>query len=438
MRASANGPVAGLDPECDILLTCGGITLPPPDVDRVRSLVGQAVNWDRLLALAQAHGTYSLLFRHLHTTCPDLVPRPVLDELRSRFHALAWRNLILEKELIQLLDRLRSHGIPAVPFKGPVLGVLAYGHPALRPFSDFDVLVREADVLKAKDFLLAEGYRLEPALTDAEAAALLKVAQEHHFTLIRSDSPVPVELHWRTIQRCYAFPLEEEDLWNRLESVTLGGVKVPSFGAEDLLLLLCAHGAKHAWSRLCLLSDLDGLVRARPHLNWGAVLERAEALHSRRILAIGLLLAQDLLGTPLPTEVADWIRRDPLALQMACAVGDAVRHRPEALPAAETADWGAFFIRARERLADRVAIATALRGIPTGVDRTALPLAARVYVYLARALRPKDRDRDVVHLPGAMSGLYYLIRPLRLLGKYSAAAGKRMLGRHGTPKLPKS
>ncbi len=429
MRAAANGFATGLGPEGDILLTCGGITLSPEGAVRVRDLVGRAPAWDRLLTLAQAHGTFPLLFRHLHTTCADLVPRAVGDELRGRFHALAWRNLLLEKELVSLLDRLQGRGIPVVPFKGPVLAAVAYGHPALRVFGDLDILVREADVLRAKDFLVAEGYGLEPDLSDAEAAALLTVGQEHHFTLVRPESPVPVELHWRVIQRCYALPLDEGGLWARLEPVTLGGVKVPSFAAEDLLLLLCAHGAKHAWCRLCLVSDLDGLIRSRPGLDWAGVLARAAAVHGRRLLAVGLLLAQGLLGTPLPDEVAAWVRRDAGASELAREVTAGMGREPEALAAAELADRGAFFIRARERLADRMAIGVRLHSTPAGVDRTALPLAARVYISVARALRPQDRDRDVVRLPGAVSGLYYLIRPVRLLGKYTGEVGKRLIGR---------
>lgn len=273
-------------------------------------------------------------------------------------------------------------------------------------------------------------------MDDTEAAAQLKIEQEHHFTLVSSESQVPVELHWRVIQKCYAFPVDEECLWSRLESVPLGGVKVPSFAVEDLLLLLCVHGAKHAWSRLCLLSDLDGLVRARPRLNWSAILDQAAALNSRRLLAVGLLLTHDLLGTPLPEEIVDWSRRDPLGVRLACEVSEAMRQQPEALAATEADDRGAFFIRARERLADRIAIGVGLKGIPAGVDRIALPLPARVYVTLARALRPKDRDRDVVRLPGAISGLYYLIRPLRLLGKYTSEVGRRLLGRR--PRQPTS
>lgn len=433
MRAAANGFATGLDPERDILLTCGGITLSPEGADRVRDLVGRGPAWDRLLALAWAHGTFALLSRHLHTTCADLVPRAVQDELRSRFHALAWRNLLLEKELVGLLDKLQGQNIPVVPFKGPVLGVTAYGHAALRVFSDFDVLVREADVLRAKDFLLADGYRLEPDLDAAAAAALLTVGQEHHFTLVRPGSSVPVELHWRVIQRCYALPLDEEGLWQRLEAVTLGGVKVPSFAVEDLLLLLCAHGAKHAWCRLCLVSDLDGLIRVRPGLDWDAVLSRAAAIHGRRLLAVGLVLAQGLLGTPLPEEVAGWIGRDPRALELALEVREGMRRDPGALAAAELADRGAFFIRARERLTDRMAIGVRLHHTPPGVDRAALPLAARAYISVARALLPKDRDRDVVRLPGAVSGLYYLIRPVRLLGKYTGEVGKRLMRRGVRP-----
>lgn len=433
MRTAANGFATGLGPEGDILRTCGGITLSPEGAERVRDLVGRGPGWDHLLALAQAHGTFPLLVRHLLTTCADLMPRALVDELRGRLHSLAWRNLLLEEELVGLLGRLQGQGIPVVPFKGPVLAAVAYGHPALRAFYDLDILVREADVLRAKDFLVAEGYVLEPGLSAAEAAALLGAGREHHFTLVRPGSPVPVELHWRVIQECYALPLDEEGLWARLEPVTLGGVKVPSFAAEDLLLLLCAHGAKHAWCRLCLVSDLDGLIRARPGLDWGGVRARAAAVHGRRLLAVGLLLAQGLLGTPLPGEVAAWARRDADAPALAQEVTAAMGREPEALAAAELADRGAFFIRARERLADRVAIGVRLHRTPAGVDRAALPLAARVYVAVARALRPQDQDRDVVRLPSAVSGLYYLIRPVRLLGKYTGEVGKRLIGRPPRP-----
>jgi hypothetical protein len=45
----------------------------------------------------------------------------LLGELRARFEHNARKNLVFTGELIRILDCLQSHGIPAIPFKGPVL-----------------------------------------------------------------------------------------------------------------------------------------------------------------------------------------------------------------------------------------------------------------------------------------------------------------------------
>jgi len=46
--------------------------------------------------------------------------------------------------------------------------------------------------------------------------------------------------------------------------------------------------------------------------------------------------------------------------------------------------------------------------------------------YCARlAVTPYVRDWAVLPLPGAMSPLYYLIRPFRMIGRYAAAALRR-------------
>ena len=59
------------------------------------------------------------------------VPKGFLEQLRDAFYANAAHNTLLARELLKLLRLLETHGIPALPFKGPVLAVSVYGSLAL-------------------------------------------------------------------------------------------------------------------------------------------------------------------------------------------------------------------------------------------------------------------------------------------------------------------
>src|SRR5207247_2195984 len=159
---------------------------------------------------------------------------------------VARRNLRFAGELLRLLELFEGEGIAAVPFKGPVLAVAAYGDIALRESRDLDILVRRGDVQHAKQLLLSRGYRPELSVEAGHDAALL--ASGYHYPLRRDDG-LAVELHWNLAPREFPYPVDLEEVWTRLRPVRLGGRTVCTLASEDLLLFLCAHGAKHCWWR---------------------------------------------------------------------------------------------------------------------------------------------------------------------------------------------
>src|SRR3989454_2276525 len=165
----------------------------------------------------------------------------LVGELRSEGRWIARRNLRLTGELLSVLDLFEAQGIPAVPLKGPLLALLAYGNLALREFGDLDILVRRADVERAKRLLLSHGYRPELFVEAAHEAALL--ACGYHYPLRRDDG-LAVELHWSLAPREFPYPLDAEEVWTRLRPVRLGGRTLYTLGSEDLLLFLCAHGGE--------------------------------------------------------------------------------------------------------------------------------------------------------------------------------------------------
>ena len=116
------------------------------------------MEWEYLLRIAAEHSMMPLLFWHLADAPPELVPASVLARLRERFHRNAQRNLFLAAKLIKLLNLLKAHELPAIPYKGLVLAASSYGNLALREFVDLDLFVHKRDVPRAKELLSVTRY----------------------------------------------------------------------------------------------------------------------------------------------------------------------------------------------------------------------------------------------------------------------------------------
>lgn len=361
------------------------------------TLVQEGLDWFGLLRRAERHGVVPLLHRYLVQATAGSVPPDFLHQLSDRFDNIARRNLFLTGELLKCMDLLGEHGIPAVPFRGPVLAACAYGDFALRQFDDLDVLLHEQHVRQARDLLVSLGYQPEFQLNRAQEAAFLR--SQAHFKVTRDAGLLNVELHWRMAEDYFSFPLDIQPLWQRLEVVSVAGRDIKTLSAEDLLLTLCVHGAKHLWARLQWLSDVARLIDARPEMDWGWVMDRAAALRSERMLYLGLVVASELLGVILPQGVLDRMRADPVVGALARQVCQWMfTDRSGTLGSLEQVR---FHLQARERWQDRM----------------------RYCIRLAFTTTPGDWD--AVHLPSSLFPLYYLLRPVRLFVSYGQSALRR-------------
>jgi hypothetical protein len=319
---------------------------------------------------------------------PGLLPAGVPERLKDGFDAAQRRNLFLALQLCVILKRFAAHGVPAIPYRGPALAVMAYGRVGFREFADLDILVNKQDVLRAKEILVAEGFRPGTPLSKAQERAL--VESQHAYSLVRPDRSAMVELHWEISPRHVSLLLEPERLWKRLEPVTIAGSTVLTLAPEILLPSLCEHGAKHMWERLAWICDIGELTRARPDLDWPRIVSEARRSASERMLALGLRLATDLLGAPMP---------------------EAVRHRAETDPAIP-----ALVNQVRERLFRN-------HGRPTGLLEQ-----ARFHLRVRERWRHRIRycwfalttvtvaDWEQRRLPRALSFLHYPMRLIRLAG----------------------
>ena len=158
-----SGPGArnvNLGSEAELLLCCAQARLGSKTTDRVRSLLGQGIDWIRLTRDARRHGMVPLVYQTLAKTFPQAIPKATLDQLRGHYQAAARRSFALTGELIRCLDLLTSHGIEAVPYRGPVLAASAYGDVSMRQFVDLDRGDRPYHYSWVRSMqLMAFGYR---------------------------------------------------------------------------------------------------------------------------------------------------------------------------------------------------------------------------------------------------------------------------------------
>jgi len=296
-------------------------------------------------------------------------------------------SLRLTGELFRLLDLLERHAIPALPFKGPALAYALYGDVAMRESCDLDVLVPGECLLDVKRAMLAAGYTTDLPADAGREAAYLRARYELHYT--SPDGAIPIEMHQAFMAPSYCLPFDYDALWKRLERQPLCGREVRALGAGDLLRMLCAHGAKHAWAELSALCDIARLlVVDGDRIPWPALLAQARVMGASRILLLGLSLAAHLLQAPVPADVLAQARADRALVRLAGQV------RAALFQESESEGGLRFFLRTRERFRDQLACCARL------------------------ALQPNEEDYACLPLPALLSPLYYPLHAARVAGKF--------------------
>jgi len=336
-------------PEDELLLYCARTIIDCYTAERIRGLLRREVDWKYVIDAAAAHGMKSLLCHNLANSCPESVPKAILNQLKRYLQAHCLNNLFLTRELTRLLGGLEKIGIPAIPWKGPVLAASAYGDVALRQFGDLDILVRERDATPAKDLLLSSGYHLFYQASAEHEEAFHSLRQVYE--LVRNDGRVIVELHWAITSQTFYFPLDPASLWEHIETVSLEGTAVRNLAPDDLLLVLCVHGAKHHWGKLLWICDIAELLRVySKRIDWRRLMDRARTLGGVRMLSLGLILAHDLLGATIPAHVLQQIQGEPKLVFLSAEVRSGL-FSGGSLMAVERPT---FYIQLRERAKDRL------------------------------------------------------------------------------------
>ena len=334
-----------------------------------------------LLPDLRAHRLLPLVQQGLRRSGFDNAAVPELHRL-----GLQWtvRDLQLRTALRSVLRGLSRQGIEALVFKGPALADRLGDGAAWRQYDDLDLLVRAAEQPAAIEHLLSVGYVWSADLPIDRVAAAARAGLE--FSLWAPERRYLLEVSATGIHPYFAaIPAEAIREGAAAVDVRDVGMVLQSAPAQELVLL-CVHGAKHAWHRLAWVFDVvQWLRRHGAGKELGAARAVARQWRVETMLEVGLALA----GTVAPAVRVPGVL--PGSPRIQTLVGQVLTN------------W------ARHAHPDALC---ALRPFHLAVQQG---LAQRFAYHLRLALLPGHGDLRMVRLPPCLYPLYFALRPVRIM-----------------------
>jgi hypothetical protein len=211
----------------------------------------------------------------------------------------------LAQRLQETVASFAALGVPVLLLKGAALGALEDPSFRLRPMTDIDLLVRPADLPRARAALVQAGW----AETDDPALHALLGTDHHHLPPFL-DPRLPglrVELHRAILPRDHSFAFDESHLFRdaRPASAPFLGALVPTL--EHLLLHACIH---FAWQHAMQFGAwrtfrLAGAVIAARDFSWDRFVATAHIAKGATSCYWTLRLAQRMCGIAVPPDVLE-------------------------------------------------------------------------------------------------------------------------------------
>ena len=372
-------PVLSREDELCLLLARGKLS----SEERARTLqfLATPLQWPLILERAYSHQVYPLLYRNLLELGFPGVPHELQTELKSAYLANGFRNQLLAEELARLLKLLGEAGIPVIPLKGVTLAQSLFGDPGARVCSDIDILVPPGDAVRARGVILRNGY----------FSQFTEEFFVHHQLRTSPDCPLVsetkvltylVELHWTLLYSSSKNQEITENLWSQARPHEFYGVRAWNLTPEWEFVFVALHAASHKWSSLKWLTDIHELCESRT-VDWSEVKKTVERFELDNFVGPTLTACTLLFGTRAPAQIPS------------LPVPPDVRLFPNSLAASESWKVPLFYPRLLKRRTDKLR-------------------------WFARGLFvPNLADQIFLRLPTPLSFLYFVLRPLRLTGKWS-------------------
>ncbi|MFN5607686.1 MAG: nucleotidyltransferase family protein, partial [Bacteroidota bacterium] len=347
----------------------------------------------RVQLLSRLHRIRPVVYRVLLNT---IAPEQFKTLLKNELHSITLKNFELAKETERIVKKLEDANVLAVPYKGVAFSKQFYGDISMRESSDIDLAIDPTSLLAIKPLLEGDGYSIAAGMEDPTKARANYYMENKDLCFDKTTitEPFHIELHWMITHPNYQAPvnLNKIDTSQMLESELAGTQLKFLEPAEHFRVTLLHHLLHDGIEYLKLLVDI---AQAHARVSNASINEKVLQLEQHYNVVPIFLAIEDLFGisqvskqknnNPLSASIIDYCLRS--------TIGRYQRHRVFSL-------IGHY----RRTLHNRV------RFINNKKDKYLFQLS-----YLHSLIKPGLGEQQWIPLPSFLHGLYYLIRPIRIL-----------------------
>lgn len=307
-------------PEADLLLSLLRLRSESASPSHTGEILSREICWEKFVSLALRNRVLPTISHSLLSSCRDKIPPDIVAFIEDRFRRNIQRNQVLCRELIYLNKLFLAHDIQIINYKGPETVARIGLNINECQFNDLDFLLREEQEVAARKLLLSHGYCLELAegesgprkdytyvrqFNDDGTPSLIEALPED----VQRAGRIIIEPHLHVTEYRLPITIESEALWERAGHTEFLGASLPVLSDEDSLLILCVAGCKARWKNLKLVNHVAAAVRNLSHVSIERCLENAKAAGCERMVLLGLLLANGLLGVKVERELIERAKR---------------------------------------------------------------------------------------------------------------------------------
>ena len=342
----------------------------------------ESVDWEGVMSLSINHGTLPVVYKKISKLKTGLIPSEVLLRFKDVYHKIVRWNLIQSNQLIKVLKILKKNYIKAIPIKGPVISMQAYGDIGYRMFQDLDLIILPDGFINVYDLLCKEGYEPSIKLSEKKKKLWNRFRRDIEF----KKGKTLIDIHQRISQGNSSFDIFKEQ-FERTEVVGILDQKIDVLSVEDTIVYLCINSAKDQWNSLRMVADLSFLIRSDPEIDWEVLIKNARSRGILRMILSGLLFISVITKESLPEIVMMEIQKD---------------NRVKTL--SEKYLSGAFLEFPEKKDPDIV------KSLVKTLDSPSRKIRFLLYYFFT----PGAADLRSIKLPAFLFPIYFLIRPLRL------------------------
>jgi hypothetical protein len=220
------------------------------------------------------------------------------------------RNQLLIRGAALASQQLLGARIPTMALKGIVLVSTIYDRTSSRPMGDVDLMVPRNDAPRAIDVMQLHGWRMRHGGSRPHRPA--DYSTIHAYPIEHPGTPeILVDVHWRLLWARFSDEAEAE-LWRRAVRFEIGGVELLAPSAADMLVHICAHGAR--WNGLHPVRwvvDATLLMRSSA-IDWAHFVAQTERLGLALPIVSTLGYLRSAMRVPVPDAVIRTLEQSPV------------------------------------------------------------------------------------------------------------------------------